>query len=406
MDLMESFGTAMDSLRANKMRAALTMLGVIIGVGAVIALMSIGKGFNTYISEQIQSAGTNWIYVTSDLDASDGAQTLSVSDMRALEDPANAPHVTAVTGAVFASRKVMFGKNSKSESIVGVTPNYFPINNLEDLDRGELFTQGDVDSSQRVAVLGSKVATDLFGTTYPIDQSVKIGGTDYKVVAVLKEKGGMGGDNPDTMVFLPISTFRSHVSTLRTRQGGQAVNFIIAQATSEKDIDIALREITRTLRKEHQVVYAGQDDFQIISQTQMLSTFGNITGTITLFLGAIAGVSLLVGGIGIMNIMLVSVTERTKEIGLRKAIGAQRRDILVQFMIEALMLSLVGGAIGVALGWGLAAVIGPLIEITAAMDFGIIGLATGFAAAVGLGFGIYPAWRAASLRPIQALRFE
>ena len=406
VDLVESFQTAMDSLRANKMRSILTMLGVIIGVAAVIALMSIGKGFSAYVSKEIQSAGTNWIYVTADLDASDGAQTLSEGDIRAISDPSNAPHVTEVTGAVYASRKVVFGKKSRSSTVVGVTPNYFVISNLTSPDYGALFTQSDVDSSQRVVVLGHQVATDLVGTANPVGQTVKIGGMDYKVIAELVEKGGSGDNTPDTMAFMPITTMRSHITSIRTKQGQQAVNFIIAQATSENDLDVAEHEITQTLRKQHQVVYAGQDDFQIISQTQMLSTFSNITGTITLFLGAIAGVSLLVGGIGIMNIMLVSVTERTKEIGLRKAIGAMRRDILIQFMIEALMLSLVGGVIGVALGWGIALVLGPAIKIDAVMDLGIIGLATGFAAAVGLGFGIYPAWRAARLRPITALRFE
>ena len=405
MDLVESFLTAMDSLRANKMRSILTMLGVIIGVAAVIALMSVGRGFSNYISQQIQSVGTNLIFVAPDLDASDGAQTLSISDIRALSDPANTPHVTEVTGAIEAQRKIVFDKKSKSSDIVGISPDYFTLSNLTGVARGALFTQSDVDSYQRVIVLGNTLASDLFDTTYPIDQTVKINGTDYRVVGVLAEKGG-NENGPDSEAFMPITTMQSHITSFHTKRGEQAVNFILAQATSEKDIDTALHEITQTLRKQHQVVYAGQDDFQIISQTQLLSTFSNITGTITLFLGAIAGVSLLVGGIGIMNIMLVSVTERTKEIGIRKAIGAMRRDILIQFMIEALMLSLVGGAIGVALGWGIALVLGPAIKITAVMDLGIIGLATGFAAAVGLGFGIYPAWRAARLRPITALRFE
>jgi putative ABC transport system permease protein len=220
----------------------------------------------------------------------------------------------------------------------------------------------------------------------------------------LEEKGGQGG--PDDQAFMPITTMQSHIVSPRTRRGETAVDFILAQASSENDIDVALHEITRTLRREHEVVYDGEDDFALISQTQLLSTFGAIIGTVTVFLGAIAGVSLLVGGIGIMNIMLVSVTERTKEIGIRKAIGAMRRDILIQFLIEALVLSLVGGAVGVALGWTIAVVLGPLIEITAVMTLDIVLLATGFAAAVGIGFGVYPAWRASRLRPIEALRYE
>ncbi len=405
MDLAESFLTAMDALRANKMRSVLTMLGVIIGVGAVIALMSIGKGFSVYINEQIQSIGTNLILVVPDMEASDGSPTLTLSDIRALQDSTNVPHVTGVTGEIDRQRKVIYGKTSKTANLVGVLDsNYFTINNLKDLERGELFTQADIDSYQRVIVLGSKLSSTLFDTAYPIGQSVKIGGTDYKVIGVMKEKGGMGGI--DDQAFMPITTMRSHIAQVRTRGGELAVDYVIAQATSEKDTDQAMKEISRTLRQEHEVVYAGQDDFQMISQTQMLSMFGNITGTITLFLGAIAGISLLVGGIGIMNIMLVSVTERTKEIGIRKAVGAMRRDILIQFLIEALMLSLIGGAVGVALGWGIAALLGPAIQITAVMDLGIIGTATGFASTVGLVFGIYPAWRAARLRPIDALRYE
>jgi putative ABC transport system permease protein len=405
MDLMESFVTAMDALRANKMRSILTMLGVIIGVAAVIALMSIGRGFSAYITEQIQSVGTNLIFIAADTDVSDGAQTLSLGDVRALQDPANTPHVIQATGAIQDSRQIVYAKNTKSSTLVGVTPEYFTLSNLTEMARGELFTMQDVESYQRVVVLGYTLSEDLFGTTYPIGRSVKIAGADYKVVGVLAEKGGQQG-GPDNQAFMPLNTMRSHLASVRTKRGEQGVHFILAQATSEKDVDTAMHEITRTLRQRHEVVYAGEDDFQLISQTQLLSTFGNITATITLFLGAIAGVSLLVGGIGIMNIMLVSVTERTKEIGIRKAIGALRRDILTQFLIEALMLSLVGGAIGVVLGWAIGAVLGPLIEIEAVMDAGIVGLATGFAAAVGLIFGIYPAWRAARLRPIEALRYE
>jgi putative ABC transport system permease protein len=405
MDLAESFMTALDSLRANKMRSVLTMLGVIIGVGAVIALMSIGKGFSAYINKEINSIGTNLVLIMPDMEASDGEPTLTMDDIRALNDPANVPHLNGVTAEIDRSRKIVYGKKSKTGYVVGVLGNYFGLNNLTKLERGELFDLSDVDSYQRVVVLGYQLSEDLFGTAYPIDKTVKIGGTDYKVVAVLAEKGGMGG-GPDSQAFIPITTMRSHIASPRTHRGELAVDYITAQATSEKDADAALKEITRTLRRQHEVVYAGEDDFQVITQTQLLSTLGNITGTITLFLGAIAGISLLVGGIGIMNIMLVSVTERTKEIGIRKAVGAQRRDILIQFMIEALMLSLIGGAIGVALGWGLALLIGPAIEITAVMDMGIIGLATSFASAVGLVFGIYPAWRAARLRPIEALRYE
>jgi putative ABC transport system permease protein len=257
-----------------------------------------------------------------------------------------------------------------------------------------------------VVVLGSKIATDLFGTAYPIDQAVKIGGTDYKVAAVLHEKGGQANNNPDSQVLMPITTMRAHIVSPRTTKGETAVNFILAQATSEKDIDTAMHEITQTLRKQHQVVYAGQDDFKLISQTQLLSTFGNITGTITLFLGAIAGISLLVGGIGIMNIMLVSVTERTREIGLRLAIGALEREVLLQFLIEAVALAALGGLIGIVIATGASIVLAGVMGVPYLFNPTINLLSFVFSAGIGVVFGFFPARRAARMDPIEALRHE
>ena len=404
MNISESFLTALDSLFANKMRAALTMLGVIIGVAAVIALMSIGNGVNQSITGEIQSIGVNLIAVTTDFDNSGGYSSLSLSDVAALRDPLNAPAVGDVAASVQGSQEVVNGSNSLRTTVVGVTATYFPINNLTDFQSGDRLTEQDVNTSARVAVLGSEAAEDLFEDTYPIGENIRISGISYEVVGVLQESGGFAGN--DSNIFIPISTAQSRLYTDRTRQGQKAVNMISVQAASEAQTDAAIEQITETLRREHNITYANDDDFSIISQADLLAAFDVITGTLTAFLGAVAGISLLVGGIGIMNIMLVSVTERTREIGIRKAVGALKRDILVQFLMESIVLSVVGGLLGVLLGWGISIVAGRLIDLQTVVDIGTILLATGFAAAIGLIFGIYPAWRAARLRPIEALRYE
>ena len=405
MNLSESFLTALDSLLANKLRSVLTMLGVIIGVAAVIALMSIGNGVNASITGEIQSIGTNLISISTDCDNSGGDAALSLSYVAALLDPFNAPAVSAVSAVVQGSQEVVYGGNTSRVSVSGVTPNYFTVNNVENLMGGDVFTQQDYDTQGRVVVLGYTVAEDLFEEEYAVGNSVRIGGVSYEVIGVM-EKSGSNFSQTDTAVFLPLTTAQSRLFTERTRTGEKAVSGIIAQAASEDQTDAAIDQITETLRDQHGITYANEDDFSIFSQSDLLDTFDVITGTLTAFLGAIAGISLVVGGIGIMNIMLVSVTERTREIGIRKAVGALKRDILVQFLMESILLSVVGGLLGVTLGWLMATVAGQLIDLETVVDGGTVLLATGFAASVGLVFGIYPAWRAASLRPIEALRYE
>lgn len=405
MNLSESFLTALDSLLANKLRSVLTMLGVIIGVAAVIALMSIGNGVNASITGEIQSIGTNLISISTDFDNSGGYPALSLSDVAALSDPFNAPAISAVSAVVQGSQEVVYGGNTSRVSVSGVTPNYFTVNNVDKLMGGDVFTQQDYDTQGRVVVLGYTVAEDLFEEEYAVGNSVRIGGVSYEVIGVM-EKSGSNFSQTDTAVFLPLTTAQSRLFTERTRTGEKAVSGIIAQAASEDQTDAAIDQITETLRDQHGITYANEDDFSIFSQSDLLDTFDVITGTLTAFLGAIAGISLVVGGIGIMNIMLVSVTERTREIGIRKAVGALKRDILVQFLMESILLSVVGGLLGVTLGWLMATIAGRLIDLETVVDGGTVLLATGFAASVGLVFGIYPAWRAASLRPIEALRYE
>jgi putative ABC transport system permease protein len=405
MNLSESLATALDSLRSNKLRAALTMLGVIIGVAAVIALLSIGNGVSASINQEINAIGTNLILVSTDRDNSDGYPTLTLSDVAALSDQLRVPDVTEVAATAGGAFVVTAGGNSTRTSVEGVTANYFRVNNLDEFAAGDTLTDNDVDTQARVAVIGDQVAQDLFPDSFPVGQSVKINGASYEVVGVLVSSGS-AFSNTDGTVYVPITTAQARLVTNRTRQGEKSVDSIVAQAASAEVNEAALEQITAVLREEHGVAYADEDDFRLFSQSDLLDTAGQITGMLTAFLGAIAGISLLVGGIGIMNIMLVSVTERTREIGIRKAVGALRRDILTQFLLESVVLSLIGGVVGIILGWAIATIAGRVIDLEAPLALGTVLLATGFATAVGLVFGIYPAWRAAGLRPIEALRYE
>lgn len=406
MNLTESLLTALDSLMSNKMRSLLTMLGVIIGVAAVIALMAIGNGVSDSITSEVQGIGSNLLTISTDFDNSNGVQALSMDDVEALSNPLNAPAVKQVAASTAGNQEVVYNGLLESETVSGITANYFSVNNLTEFTSGDGLTKNDIDASARVAVLGATVVEDLFGETYPVGKSVKINGVSYEVVGVLAEQGQGIGGNPDTTVFIPITTAQSRLYPNRTRTGAKAVSTIQAEAVSEELADTAVTQVTNTLRDLHGITYSGEDDFSIFSQTDLLETVNSITATLTAFLGAIAGISLLVGGIGIMNIMLVSVTERTREIGIRKAIGALRRDILTQFLLESTLLSVLGGALGIVLGWLIARVASNLMDFGAVVDIGTVALATGFAAGVGLIFGIYPAWRAAGLRPIEALRYE
>jgi putative ABC transport system permease protein len=407
MDLFESFRTALDSLTTNKMRAILTTLGIIIGVAAVITLLAVGNGVSASIQGEIQSIGSNLITIITDYDNSDGYPSLGVGDVAAIADPFYAPLIRRVAAEVQGTRQVLHGSRETRVTISGVTANYFGVRNLV-VEQGDGLTASDVSGSARVAVLGHGTAKDLFDDgSYPIGQSIKINGIQYRVVGVLKEKGGIGPMSQDEQVYVPLTTAQTRLFTRRTRSGEHKVDIIYAEAVSQDQMDQATQQVKELLRERHGIAYLADDDFTVISQTQILDAFGVIMSSVNLFLGAIAGISLLVGGIGIMNIMLVSVTERTREIGIRKAVGALRRDILIQFLIESLLLSVLGGLIGIALGFLAAAAIGNLsADLTPVVDMGTVAMSFSFAAAVGLIFGIYPAWRAASLRPIEALRYE
>lgn len=407
MNLTESFLTALDNLVSNKLRSVLTMLGVIIGVAAVIALLSIGNGVSGSINSEIQSLGTNIIQVWTEVDDErTNYEQLSMGDVAALSDPLNVPEVSQVAAAIVGQEQVYFGGRNKSASLFGVTANYFEINNLNTLQSGVQISNRDGDERRRAVVLGFDLAKHLFVDQFPIGQQVRVGDTTYEVIGVLTQQGNNRRE-VNNQIFMPLKTATSRLFTERTRSGDFAVSMINAQAKSEAVSQQAVTQITAVLRNQHNIRNGDKDDFRILSQQDILKSFNQISRTLQLFLGSVAGISLLVGGIGIMNIMLVSVTERTREIGIRKALGAFQKDILSQFLIESLVLSLIGGLMGVALGWGISIFAGQVsTDLQPVVQASTVLMATSFAAGIGVIFGIFPAWRASKLRPIEALRYE
>ena len=414
MRFIESINIALRSLFANKLRSALTMLGIIIGVGAVIALMSVGRGAQAQITSTFEQMGTNVIYVLSSTGAVGGmaglasaSPTLSMDDAEALADRVHSVVAVAPTSENYA--EVTAGDESVVTIINGATPEYQQVSNYL-VASGQFISARNVALRDMVVVLGSDVAENLFGADDPVGQKVKIKGKRFNVIGVLEAKGGqIMGVSMDDMVVTPITTFQTRLFTQRTAAGEDVVQSIGVQVSTAEAIDGAMVEIEDVLRKRHRLAEDDENDFAIISQEQIVGMLEQVTGIFSIFLGAIAGISLLVGGIGIMNIMLVSVTERTREIGIRKAVGAKRRDILTQFLLEALTLSLVGGGIGIIIGWVLSYLVsriqigGQLIPSVVSPD--IVILAISVSVFIGLASGIYPAMRAARLNPIDALHY-
>ena len=409
----ESLQIALRALVANKLRSALTMLGMIIGVSAVIALMSVGTGAQAMITAQVQGMGTNLLFVTPGSSQSNGvrggagsAATLTLEDAEAIADPANVSGIVGVAPESGAGAQVVAGSQNTFVRVTGVTPEYQDVRNSH-VEEGDFISKQNVDSRSLVAVLGKTTAQTLFGDSDPIGQSIKLNRLNFRVIGVLESKGAQAMGNQDDVVFIPITTLQQRLQNQRTVQGGRSISSINVQVADEGTIDLVVNQIADLLRQRHKVV---QDDFLVRSQADMLAAFGSITQTMTLLLGAIAGISLVVGGIGIMNIMLVSVTERTREIGIRKAVGAKRRDILVQFLIESIVVSVLGGGIGIVLGVTFSRLLSAIQlggqSLPTAITPDAIIMAFGVSAAVGLFFGIYPANRAASLNPIEALRYE
>jgi len=417
MSVVESFRIALRALSANKLRSILTMLGIIIGVGAVIALMSVGQGVQKMVTDELQSAGSNLLIVIpgnlSDAQPGGGtrrrpAKPLTNSDWRAINDPLQVPDLTIAVPEIDGAADVSHGKTTLRLSVTGTNEAFPGVRNYAVQD-GRWINPEDIASEARVVALGSKVAEELFlPGDYPIEQTIRLNGIPFRVIAVMEQKGGGGFGSFDNYVFVPYTTAQQRLFPyLRDQRGEPTLSLVLAKTAGEDRLDAATAQIEDLLRQRHEIAFLGDDDFSVINQADILDIFGSIIGVMNLFLGGVAAISLLVGGIGIMNIMLVSVTERTREIGLRKAVGAKRKHILTQFLVEAVVLSLIGGLLGMALGFVGAQAISSLSEdLQAVISLDAILLAVGVSSFVGLVFGIFPALRASQLHPIDALRYE
>jgi len=396
MNVTELLRLAMSRLRTQRLRAALTMLGVIIGVASVVALVGVGQGTTSNITSQLASLGTNLLTINPTEGGSDGSTSLSVDDAVAIGDLSG---VAAVAPEVSTSLTVTAGEETTETTIVGTTAAY-PTVRAYSVWQGSSLTDVSVDRALRVAVLGKSTADNLKLDESDIGSQISIGGIGFTVVGILQPKGGSGFQDPDDQVLVPVGTVQKYFL------GGDSVRSIGVSVASGADMDTTKAEITALLRQRHDLASADEDDFAIFDQTQLLAAASSISGTLTLLLGGIASISLVVGGIGIMNIMLVSVRERTREIGIRKAIGARAGDILAQFLVEALTLSLLGGLLGVAVGLGVSALIARFAGWAFAFNPTTILAAVLSSLLVGVVFGVWPARQAARLDPISALRYE
>ncbi len=400
MNIFETVRFAIRGVTANKLRSGLTVLGMLIGVAAVILLVAVGNGSSKAIQARISRLGTTTLTISSGGRTTSATQntSLGLNLVTALQDKQAAPHVASVSPVVTTSQTAVYGQSSVTiSSFVGTNPAYLKVETYS-VAKGSAFTDSDVDSGRKVVLLGSSTASDLFDTVDPIDKQITVNGALFTVIGVLSPKDSTGFADPNAVAIAPVTAVRA------TLTGYGSLNQIIVAATDAKSVDLAQAEVTQVLNEKLRVTNTANEPFRVQNAAQLLSTAQDTAKTFTVLLGAVAAISLLVGGIGITNIMMVTVTERTREIGIRKALGAPKRTVLTQFLVEATVLSIIGGLLGVA-----AAFVGSFFTIAGIKPAIVptsVALALGVSVAIGLFFGSYPASRAASLRPIEALRYE
>jgi putative ABC transport system permease protein len=417
LGLWRTIVIAWRAIRANPLRSMLTALGVIIGVGAVVALTSLGVGATSGITKQLEGLGTNLLTVgaaqsgraggpAAGLVRTGGQATITLDDVKAL-DKQFASRIVGLAPSLGRNVQVKANSLNTNASITGTWPAFASIRNSAS-EKGAWFTSQDLSARKRVAVIGTQIQTDLFGEGgNALNQKIKISGISFTVVGILPDKGASGFGSPNSQIYIPLTTYMQRLG----RQGGgfgsnNTVSSVFIGGSDKNDMKVLQKDVTEFLAIRHKKEDPAEYDFSVQNQADALSSVNQITGILTLFLGGVAGISLLVGGIGIMNIMLVSVTERTREIGIRKALGARPFDILTQFLVEAFVLSVGGGAVGILMGAALAFGVGGLLNIVPVISIGSVILAFGFSAVVGIFFGYYPASRAARLDPVESLRYE
>lgn len=405
MNILENIRNALGAINSNKMRSGLTMLGIIIGVASVVLLVAIGQGAQASVTSQIQNLGTNLISIspgspsqTNVRFGGGGASTV----LKATDSDAIRAHVTGLSGIepeLTGRQQVIQGSQNTNTSIIGTTPDYLTVRNAS-VEYGSFITQQNINAMDKVAVLGSQTFATLFpNDPNVIGKDIRIGNNIFTVIGIMKAKGGQGATNQDDRILVPLTTMQQRVT------GQASLSSISVSVTDQKDMEKIQQLITAVLLNEHGITDTTKQDFTVLNQADAVETLNSVTGTFTLLLGGIAAISLLVGGIGVMNIMLVSVSERTREIGIRKAIGAKKFDIMLQFLVEAVVLSVLGGVIGIILSL-IGSWIATLYGVTAIIAVSSIVLAFLFSVAVGVFFGMLPAYHAAKLKPIQALRYE
>lgn len=414
MNVIESFTTAIGSLVSNKMRSVLTMLGIIIGVGSVIALQSIGQGTIDTAQKNLEKAGTNLVTIQPSNQSAFGVVTgqtnnsLTYEDAQALAASGAIPAAAAVEPEYFSGGPIVAGSTNAFGLTVGTSEQYPDVHDAT-VASGDWFTTQDVSSAHLVVVLGAQIAQQLFPDgSDPVGKHISVRRVSFTVVGVLAAKGGNGFGSQDSEIFVPITTAQQRLFGFRptgAASTGKPVNSIVLKAANQNDVDTLIQQVTALLEDRHKIGSGQPDDFTVVNQQDQLQAAKDQEATFNIFLVVIASISLFVGGIGIMNIMLVTVTERTREIGIRKAIGAKPRDILVQFMIESITLCFLGGLVGMVFGIVASLIVNATFQHTVVSPV-IVVIAIGFAVAVGLFFGIYPARRAARLNPIDALRYE